>query len=70
MSEKEEKKERRFSREFKLAALARMAAEENVIPTSINYNSYAHFLCPMDMIVPGWFMSLFHASQQRATISS
>ena len=41
-----------------------------LIPTAFDQNRWAQSRSPMDMIFHGWSMSLFQASQLRATISA
>ena len=41
-----------------------------LIPTCADPHPWAHWRIPMDMIFHGRSMRLFHASQQRATMSS
>ena len=44
--------------------------DDAIIPAGIDQNPCAQSRMPMDMMVHGWSMSLFQASQQSATISS
>lgn len=50
-----------FSRSF--------LVRNRLIPTSANQNRCAQSRIPIDMIFQGWSISLFHASQQWATMS-
>ena len=44
--------------------------DRQVIPMLIDHDPWAQARCPRVMMRHGWSVSLFHASQQRATMSS
>ena len=46
------------------------ARQRYLIPAGIDQNLCAQSRMPMDMMVQGWSISLFQASQQSATMSS